>query len=383
MKKTTFLAAFIIGCLMIVKAGNQDYYIGQRFSIQSEVLDEERNIIVYTPFNYDRRSDNFPVMYLLDGEAHFHHSSGIVEFMSSVGIMPEMIVVAVTNVNRTRDFSPTHVNDRPSTGGAEKFMSFLSDELVPYVEKNFRTHSYKILTGHSFGGEFAAYALLNRPEVFDAYIAISPYLMYDNDFIVKQAKSKIKSNYQKNVMFYMTVGNEPEYYESLASFQKIIGKKSPGNFEFSYIKMEEEDHGSIPHLSIYKGLEWIYSGWRLPVETFNQGLKAVDEHYEVISEKYGYNITVPEHILNQLGYYYLGQQNYDEAIMVFQENVKRFPRSSNVYDSLGEAYEKNNQLTKAAKNYQKALNIAHVTPTPNLFIYEENLVRVQKKLAEK
>ncbi len=272
-----------------VQAGDDNkIFIGEKVIIHSKVLDEDRTMLIYLPHSYDFSNNSYPVMYLLDGAAHFHHTSGIVQFMSTRGLMPEMIVVAVNNVDRTRDFSPTHIEKWPTTGGAEKFMSFLSDELIPYIDKNFRTQPYKILTGHSFGGEFAVYALLNKPEVFDAYIAISPYLMYDDDFIVKEAKTKLKADYKNGVQFYMTIGNEPKYFEALASFENIIENKSPKGFEFTYIKMEGESHGSIPHLSIYHGLEWIFSEWKLPNEKFTKGLVAIDGHYKFISEKYGY-----------------------------------------------------------------------------------------------
>jgi len=382
MKRLTLITTFMMACLMILNAGGQDYSIGKKISIQSDVLDEERTIIVYTPLHYDTRIDSYPVMYLLDGAAHFHHASGIVQFISNQGLIPEMIVVAVTNVDRTRDFSPTRIEKWPTTGGAEKFLNFLSDELIPYVDKKFRTQPFNILTGHSFGGEFAAYALLYKPEVFDAYIAISPYLMYDDDFVVKEAKTKLMSDYPDDVQFYMTIGNEPDYFESLSAFEEIIEEKLPKGFEFSYVKMENENHGSMPHLSIYKGLEWIYSDWRLPDETLAEGLTAIDEHYDFISRKYGYTIDAPEYVINLLGYNYLRKEDYSAAIKVFSENVERYPKSANVYDSLGETLEKDGKLKEAGKNYKKAVKIASKTVNPNLLIYQKNLERVNRKIAQ-
>ena len=380
MKKLIIIVAILFGSLVILKADEQNFSIGELITIKSKVLDEDRNIVVYTPSSYSASKQHYPVIYLLDGETHFHHASGIVEFMSTQGLMPEMIVVAIINVDRNRDFSPTHVDQMPTTGGAEKFMSFLSDELVPFIDKKFSTQSYRILIGHSFGGEFAAYALLNKPEVFDAYIAISPYLMYDNNLIVNEARTKLKLNYQPGVQFYMTIGNEPNYFEALADFENIIKTKSPEGFELSYVKMEDESHGSIPHLSIYKGLEWIYADWVLPNETFAEGLTAIDGHYKFISEKYGYDIGTPENVINLLGYTYLRKNEFKEAISVFRENVERYPKSANVYDSLGEALEKNNEIKEAANNYKKAVKIARKTVNPYLLIYQKNFDRVQEKL---
>ena len=263
------------------------------------------------------------------------------------------------------------------------FTKYLSDELIPFVDENYRTEPFKILVGHSFGGEYAAYALLNYPQLFNAHIAISPYMMYDDDFVVKQAKTKLKADYPNGVQFYMTIGDEPDYFESLSTFETIIKTKSPKGLDFLYVKMEDESHGSIPHLSIYNGLQWIYSGWRLTDETLKKGLIAVDDHYKELSIKYGYKINTPEYVINILGYNYLRKEQFDEAIKVFHENVKRFPTSANVYDSLGEAYEKNGQYKKAENNYRKAVEIGTKENHQLLKAFTENLNRAQKSLTNK
>lgn len=383
MKKMMFIAAILMGSILIVNAGDHKYSIGEKVTFKSEVLGEDRSIIVYTPMTYGMTDQHYPVMYLLDGGFHFHHASGIVEFLSRQGLMPEMIVVAVVNVDRTRDFSPTHVEARPTTGGAPKFLKFMESELIPFVDRNYRTTPYDILVGHSFGGTFATYALLEKPEVFNAYIAISPYMMYDNDFVVRESETKLKSKYPNEVQFYMTVGDEPNYFGTLAQFEANVLKKSPENFKYTYVKMESENHGSIPHLSIYNGLESIYSEWKLSKDVYAKGLEAIDKHYAYLSEKYGYSVPTPEMTINMLGYNYLNKKEFDKAIKIFKENVVRFPKSANVYDSLGEAYENNNQFVEAEKNYQKAVELAKPTGHPNLGVYEDNLKRMQEKLAQK
>lgn len=382
MKKMILIAALFLCSLVVLNAGDHKYTIGEKVSFNSEILDEERSIIVYTPQTYNLGKQSYPVMYLLDGGAHFHHVSGIVQFLSSRGNMPEMIVIAVQNVDRTRDFSPTHVDKLPTTGGGEKFLKFIEDELKPFVDRNWRTLSYDMLVGHSFGGTFATYTMLNNPDLFNAYIAISPYLMYDDGYLVKKAEKKLAGSYNDAVQFYMTVGDEPDYFETLDKFKEIVMNKSPKGFDFKYVKMEKEDHGSVPHLSIYNGLEEIYSGWKIPKEKYKEGLAAIDKHYAGLTKKFGYEIETPELVINQLGYNYLGEKEITKAIKVFKANVKRYPKSANVYDSLGEAYENDNQFDKAEKNYAIAVEYARKVKHPNLGIYEKNLKRMQEKLTQ-
>ena len=371
--------AFMLGFNLIIKADDIKVVIGKEVNLKSKILNEKRTMLIYLPDNYLISGKKYPVLYLLDGGFHFHHTSGIVQFLSAQDIIPEMIVVAITNVDRNRDFSPTHEDRIPTSGGAGKFLSFLTEELIPYIDQNYRTQDFDLLVGHSFGGTFATYALLEKPDVFEAYIAISPYLHYDNQYLIKQAETKIMSDYDKNVQFFMTLGDEPAYVPSLTKLESIIEIKSPKNFDFTYIQMKDEDHGSVPHLSIYNGLQAIYSDWQVPRETFIEGLASIEKHYKKISKKYGTKLEVSENTINILGYYYLNNNEFDKAIKVFKENVKRFPSSANVYDSLGETYEKNNQIKKAERNYQKAVELAENVNHPNLKVFTENLSRANQK----
>jgi tetratricopeptide (TPR) repeat protein len=189
----------------------------------------------------------------------------------------------------------------------------------------------------------------------------------------------IKEKYKDETVYYMTVGNEPDYFESLDYVAKTIMTKEPKGLKFEYTQMLDDDHGSVPHLSIYNGLLYIYSGWKLKPEVFNEGIAAIDMHYKNISKKFGYEIHTPEMTINRLGYTYLTNDEIDKAIIVFQVNVKRFPSSANVYDSLGEAYENNGQFDKAEANYAKAVELAEKKKHPNLKIYKKNLQRMQEK----
>ncbi len=379
------LILFLFTSVSSIAGDDNKVTIGDKVLLKSKALGEERAVMVYTPRGYDLTNSSYPVIYLLDGENHFFHASGVVDFLSTQGKMPQALVVAIVNVDRGRDFTPTQVEKKQNTGGAEKFTAFISDELMPYVNKHYRTEPYNILVGHSLGGMYAAYSMLTRPDLFNAYIAISPYLAYDDNFVVKTAESKLQSKYSKgHKSFYMTLGNEPEYFEPVGKFAQIVKNASPEGLDFTYVKMEKEDHGTIPHLSIYNGLESIYSDWKLPQEKYEEGLASIDKHYQWLSDKYGYTIETPEFVINWLGYTYLQKkENPEMALEVFKENIQRYPKSANVYDSYGEALEKSGQIEDARKNYEKAVALAEKTNHPYLTVFRDNLLRVQQEVAEK
>ena len=183
--------------------------------INSEILHEERDFIIYLPDDYYTSENEYPVLYILDGRTHFHHATGAVNFLSVYGKIPDMIVVSIINVDRNRDFSPVHVESIPTSGGADKFLGFMSGELIPNMDLDYRTSGFNVLMGHSFGGTFAVFSLLTEPEVFDAYIAISPYLHYADNYLIKESIQSLKPYKKSRKYIYMTVGYEPDYFDPL------------------------------------------------------------------------------------------------------------------------------------------------------------------------
>jgi predicted alpha/beta superfamily hydrolase len=349
-------------------------------TINSKILDEVRFISIYLPENYGKDKERYPVLYLLDGKTHFQHSAGAVNYLAKGGVAPEMIVVSIHNVDRNRDFSPVHVDKIPTSGGADKFLGFLSEELTKYIDKKYRTSGFSILAGHSFGGLFTIYTMLNDPSLFNAYIAISPYLQYADEQIISEAEQLLQSGDKLAGSLYMTIGDEPGYFPVLQKFSDLLTAKTGNSIDFSYVKMENEDHTTIPYLTVFNGLRYIFSDWRLPAETFVKGMEDIDDHYKKVSDKYGMKVRTPETVLNQLGYYYLRNDDPDNAIGVFEENVKRYPKSANVYDSLGEAYETKGLIERAKENYQKACDLGALSGSPFLPVYQENLSRVNNML---
>jgi predicted alpha/beta superfamily hydrolase len=346
-------------------------------TIKSTILEENRAISIYLPEDYNYSEVKYPVLYLLDGGAHLQHASAAADYLSTRGRIPDIIVVAVHNIDRSRDFSPVHVDNIPTSGGAEKFLGFLSKELVPHLDENYRTAGFNILLGHSFGGTFIGYTLLAKPNLFDAYLAVSPYLMYADNLVVNKAVEKLKP-FKETKYFYMTVGNEELYFETLEEYASVMKEKAGESVRFKYVKMMGEDHGTTPYFTLFSGLKFIFTGWQLPQELLQVGLEAIDNHFMKITKEYGIEVSTPELVINALGYRYLQAGDHDNAIGVFKENVKRYPESANVYDSLGEAYETHGDTEKAAKNYKKAVKLGETNGDANLPVYQTNLKRVSK-----
>ena len=194
-----FTPILVCLCLTVATVGaGEPITIGETVRLQSEIMGEERVVLISTPRGYEGTDATYPVLYLTDGYAHFSHTRGTVDFLVNNGLAPQLIIVAVTNTDRTRDLTPTRNDltsdegetiEMPTSGGAEKFLDFFEKELFPYVDSHYRTQPLRLFAGHSFGGLFALDALFTRPEMFDAVLAISPSLQWDDDYPIRQAKA--------------------------------------------------------------------------------------------------------------------------------------------------------------------------------------------------
>lgn len=365
----------------------------EKLTIKSEVLGEERTILVRTPPGYETNKARYPVLYMTDGDVHIGHTGSTVEFLARNGRMSELIVVGITNTNRLRDLSPTHVKtvnpdgalQFPNSGGGDKFLKFIETELIPDIEKRYRVVPYRVLAGHSLGGVFAIHAMVSRPELFNAYVAVSPALHWDNQAVVKRAEDFFKARKEMNTTLYISLGREPgPIDDAFHQFKQVLTRNQIKGLEWEAQQMEDEDHGSVVLRSHYSALRKVYDGWQMPRDpdtgVVAGGLKGVEDHYGKLSKKFGFTIPAPENLINQVGYQLLFAEKPEEAIAAFKSNVERYPDSANVYDSLAEAYERGGRLDLAAPLYEKAQTLGQQNKDPNLAIYKTNFERVTEKL---
>ncbi len=363
--------------------------------IKSDVLGEERLILIRTPPGYEGGSQRYPVMYITDGDVHIAHTAASVEFLARNGRMSEIILVGITNTDRTRDLSPTHVTTAgatgapqfPTSGGADKFLKFMETELFPQIEKNYRTHPYRILAGHSLGGLFAVHAMISRPELFNAVIAVSPALQWDNQVVVKRAEDFFKTRKEATRTLYFSMGYEPgPIDDSFHQFKQVLTRQQSKGFDWEAQELTDEDHGSVVLRSHYAGLRKIYSDWRIPQDPDSGqvavDLKGADDHYKKLSDKFGYTLGTPELLINQIGYQLMFADRRDDAIATFKANVERYPDSANVYDSLAEAYERGGRADLAAPLYERAYQNGQKINDPNTQLYKTNFDRAAAKVKQ-
>lgn len=234
------------------------FCVGAATEIHSAVLDEDREILMHLPASYDSTKDRYPVLYVLDGEWNFLHAISYITYLSDNNIAPEMIIVAIATTNRPRDFLPTHVPQVPESGGSDRFIAFLADELIPFVDRKYRTDTTRILYGESNSGLFGVYSLLTEPDLFEAYIVNSPTVRHDDHHINRLAKDVFEDpDFPGKSLIILYGGDEGEWLISpILEFAEVLKNHSPRDLRYRIRELSGERHA--PPTALYEGIKLLY-----------------------------------------------------------------------------------------------------------------------------
>ena len=363
-----------LGIVLLVSAGfslgqgqSNTVTIGQRVQIKSKLLKQSRSLSISKPNDYEAGTDRYPVLYLLDGESNFNFTVEIVHFLADSERIPDMIVVGIDSgevAQRTHDLTPpsqVEIENRfsPGNGGADAFLAFISGELIPYVERNYRTRPYRILVGHSFGGLFAVHALTTKPSLFNAYIAIDPTAGWNNGAEIVRVQHILSELKDLRADLFITAANDlgratPDVQQLAAALEASTLKGLRWKFEW----MKDETHASIPLRGVYSGLCTIFDGWYVtdPLRLFDEGgIEAIDKHFRDGGERAGYDRTTPPFTLSLVVAGLIRRGSLEEASTVLLRDPKAYPPPWNQLDALARAYSERGNVEQAIRYYRLSL----------------------------
>jgi predicted alpha/beta superfamily hydrolase len=371
--------------------------LGNTDSVKSQILNETRKVWVYVPASYNPKAAHkqlYPVVYLLDGDDHFPSVVGMIQQLSEVNgnsICPDMIVVGITNTDRTRDLTPTNSlfsPDRKKTdglktsGGGEKFTAFIEKELIPHIDSLYPVAPYKILIGHSLGGLTAMNIIINHTNMFNAYVAIDPSMWWDGGKLLHETHEALKQKRFDGTALFLGIANTmpagmdtmrvrkdtswtTEHIRFILELTHSLKGNSQNGLNWQYKYYNDDNHGSVPLIAEYDALHFLFSYYPWAKDFFSQLNDAknkidveavISEHYSNISKHLGYKVLPPEDLLNYLGGHFL-QNIPDRAYAFFDLAIKNYPDSFSANNSMGDYYSNQKNKEKAGEFYTKALKI--------------------------
>ena len=260
MKKTLVSLALLYTTILIsAQSDNAPVISGNYRKIYSDVLHEERILIVRLPEDYNKSDKTYPVLFKLDGDrGNFLQTFAAVDYLSDMtDNAPDPIIIGIENTDRNRDMLPDQK--------ANSFIQFIQSELIPFINKNYRTNGFRILCGQSLSSLFALYSFLEKPDLFDAYILGSFGFYKESLDALFDNEMKKNSNLKSLGKKYLYVGNgKLDTYDQDGTitkrgdqFLELLKQTVPSSVMFKCKVYEEEGH--VPYPTIYDGLKWIYN----------------------------------------------------------------------------------------------------------------------------
>jgi hypothetical protein len=339
----------------------EDIVIGEYRVIHSEILGEERPLSIYVPYGYEDSEDRYPVIYLLDGHmiTRMMKAAAVMEELDGSGKMPQTVVVGVHATNPGRDYWPVPFQNNPNSGQAANFVRFFSEELLPWIDENYRTVNFRILCGASNSGLFTSYAFLTQPDLFSAYIAASPSIGWETEFMVALADSLFQTggSYDTYIfMNYATDDFERIVTSAMPVWNEVFETKTPPELKWELRIMENAGH--VPYTSIRDGLLFIFPDWQYPEDQLRPGgLAGVRDHYAKLSAQYNFPIRLPSSVLMDLAMEFFRAEEWPTAIDVFKVYATEYPQSVRAHYFLAEAYLRSADTANAQLWFEKTLEV--------------------------
>lgn len=219
-------------------------------NIYSESVNDTFRILVSLPDNYSLSEQKYPVLYVLDGDIAFGMAASIARYLQIGDNIPELIIVGIgygsidksAGEKRKRDYRPTSAN------GAENFLSFLEEELIPHIDSNYRTvPDDRTINGYSIGGLFGLYSLFTKPEIFSRYILGSPSLSWDDYSIFKYEENSPGKISDKKINIFISVGSEESDEKYFNPIDNLVTQMQER--KYSGVKLEAKVFDGSSHLA--------------------------------------------------------------------------------------------------------------------------------------
>lgn len=233
----------------------------------SIVKGQEYTLHIMLPGGYAASSKKYPVLYLQDSQWDFPLLTSLYGQQYFDGFIPAMIIVGVTwggakpnpDSLRARDYTPTKEARAPQSGGAQQYLSALKNEVLPFIEANYKADKNdRVLMGCSLGGLFTLYALFTEPGLFQRYIAATPAIGWDNEVIYQYEKKYFESKPVANARVFICEGGVERGVPAYEKFVKHLTGRNYKNLQIQSKILENTGHSGTKGEGYARGLQYVF-----------------------------------------------------------------------------------------------------------------------------
>lgn len=361
----------------------------------SDTLNENRTIRIHLPKSYNEDNvTKYPLLLSFDGEYLFYSLMGSSEVLTIREMIPETIVVGIDQNKKEKDGYPQRWLDcdydyqtGKLKGKGIRFLSFIKDELIPFLNKNYKIGSFYSIAGHSLTANYINYFLDDSR--FKGFIAVSPYIPDASEKYIQNTLDSL----QWNIYYFLCTGTGDLTMHQMQIRKQdstLFNQINNAFFNYSFKNYENENHMSLVTRSSADALTQIFSGY-VPIYTLDIDSELVKnpdliayltDRYNKIKATYGIDVPMREDDLTSIGWLIEEQQNWDDLKKIADWTIKEYPNSIYGYYMLGTAQEKMNDLKAALKSYKTGYNKLG-DDISNKEQFYEDIERVEKLIKEK
>lgn len=329
--------------------------LGSSFELESAALERAMNIVVHLPDGYEGGDARYPVLYMVGSEwrSHFALAAATLDMMRDLGQVPAAILVGVDLPEGNGVLVPR--GTPPDTSATDAHLAFLVDELLPDVERRYRTAPYRMLYGASNSGLFGVYALLSRPEAFDAILASSPMLGWCYDLLEERARKTLAAAKMPPRTLALVYSDDD--YERVIGFVPRLGRtiESLRPAWLSVVTEVRHNEGHVPTVDLALALKAVFPDFNPPNEL--ESVAAIAAHFDSLTRRYHFHIEAPADMVFDLGMRHVVAGRLEQAQQVFEQAVAAFPAMSRAYVGLGVVHERKGDTERALELFRKAIEV--------------------------
>jgi predicted alpha/beta superfamily hydrolase len=338
-------------------------------SFESEFLNDSRELKIQLPRNYDDNAKkNYPLIIVLDGDYMFEAVSGCVDYLSYWGDIPESIIVGINQIDsRYDDCSVLDNIDFIPINSSANFFDFISQELIPFFDKNYRTTKFKIAVGHEATANYINYFLLNNKTSISGFIAISPKFSYNMENYIIKRFDKIKTN-----IFYYLVSSNVDF-KSINERTKMLSENlltlNNDLVSFKYKQHENLTHYNLPIHSISEGIEHVFAAYSainsIEYDLFlskiqTSPVKYLVDKYENIYNYYGVNKDILINDFRAIEKYIEESEQFKYYKDLSKLALDKYPKTILGSYFMGLFHERNGDIRQAMHIYRSAYTLEDV-----------------------
>jgi predicted alpha/beta superfamily hydrolase len=354
----------------------------RRYTLASEALGEEREILVRTPPGYDP-ARAYPAVFLTDGEWNFELVAAYLDYLVDNGVYPPLVVTGTINVNRNRDYVPRADRYFDETGKADRFLDYVEKEWIPFMRGRHRLTGERVLLGHSFGGVFTLHALFSGRQLFDAYIALGSSAWIADQVLFEEARTWFKARPSADEFVYMAVGEGDggPTVPSSEALAELFEQQAPPGLEWTFSITPRTEHFKNTVSGMHEGFMALFPGWGFPEQleaAAEDGATGVKRWFAEKERQLGWRFQPAWFELGVLASRLARADRTGAALEVMRQLCRYHPDNVHVVAFSAGVFESAGDRDNAAAEYRRAIAMARER---NLHPNEIHIARLERGLA--